>query len=1227
MAFQITISSSGPITIPSAYFFANSSARDSYFSAHPSELILDVVIVVSSTYEQWNGSSWTDITSIVQGPAGVGIPTGGLIHEVLAKQSGSNYDAGWEAATGTGNVNSDETSTSAGQIVVFSDTGGHNIAKGTQTGILKATSGVISPASSGTDYEPPVAAGTSTEYYRGDKSFQTVNSDELSEGSTHKFYADALYRQSIHAFAVETENYEYLGFVDISESEFVFDDTTRTLTIQAKSPATTFRVVNSGTVTYYTSESVQWPNTDGLHIFYFNLAGVLATGASLPDLTQNAMVSIVHWDVAAQKSIRRAEERHGCIMDGKTHEYLHLTRGCVYQSGFDAANFATSGDGSLDSEVQIAFNGGTLWDEDIKLSIVHNATPSAYLEQNLYPAAYLPIFYQTTGNIWKQIDATAYPLHVISGFPLYNDFTLPASPTLTEVPDGYYFAMWVTVTNGIENPVISLMGQRVDDNITDARNLNLYGSINFGSLIVPEYKVIYRLIYHVSSTYTNTFKATLVDVQDTRRQLDSGRDSYIPQPIIVLHSQLGGLSSDDHTQYALLAGRPGQTLNTSEVILSDLTIASGPVQSQNLSTAIEALDDSIYAEGNTGFGAWTTANSPYWDISGGQFRLFNSGYGYIKGKKVTWTASPGTPQTLTAFSANTLNYIYIDSAGLLQSTTTVSAALFLTNIIIFEVLYDGTNYVGVKENHPYSFNTAVSGYLHKTLGCVLSKTYGSNSLGATIAKIGTGNGASATDRQVKIVGAAVAIDHGLETTIPDSGGSPITWRFFYTNASGFWVQHVAQTEMLSDWNNAGTLTALVDPESTIYRLYVSKDNLNTSTPEYFAIIDTSVYASLGDAQTAIANGTVAIPTNELFDLEVAQLGYVIVTRGVTYTYIVNTIVEKQVIGAQYSGGGNTTQAALTTVDTTNLLNNLTGITGNAQAMFEAIDLFNLTPTSPAAPTDYVELIPVVGGATEASPFSGDVKIFSRTQAYKPSINFKDSAGIEWPIQAALFRKNITWWNAIVGSTSMTAFGGVTGTVTGTATARSLTSTNYLTQMKRTGFTTAAAANSLSGIRSVTTQWFLGNAAGMGGLFYVCRFGITTISPTARLFLGLSASTAAPTNVEPNTINNSIGICKLTASSNLAFVSRDGSAATTTDLGANFPASANTAYELRIYADQNSGNISLSLERLDSYYYTETVFTGNPPTRNTFMCLQNWMCNVAAGANSFDIENIYVETEY
>jgi hypothetical protein len=65
--------SGGALTIADNHFFADTSARDAYFTSHPDEKTTGVLISITSptqVYEQWDGSSWIDVTAIVTGPVG-----------------------------------------------------------------------------------------------------------------------------------------------------------------------------------------------------------------------------------------------------------------------------------------------------------------------------------------------------------------------------------------------------------------------------------------------------------------------------------------------------------------------------------------------------------------------------------------------------------------------------------------------------------------------------------------------------------------------------------------------------------------------------------------------------------------------------------------------------------------------------------------------------------------------------------------------------------------------------------------------------------------------------------------------------------------------------------------------------------------------------------------------------------------------------------------------------
>ena len=316
------------------------------------------------------------------------------------------------------------------------------------------------------------------------------------------------------------------------------------------------------------------------------------------------------------------------------------------------------------------------------------------------------------------------------------------------------------------------------------------------------------------------------------------------------------------------------------------------ITSTSIKTSIQELDDSLYMLENTGFHGWTSGtDASTWSITGNKFKVLRSGYGYIRGKKVSWLANVESG----LLTANACTYVYIDSTGAIGTTTSRTDALFHNNIALFEVLYDGTIYKVVKENHEYSENTDLSIYLHWNAGTVIRGT------GAVITRVTTGGGGVITDRELKIVGQDYVDDHGVETLIPDSAGSAVSWYVDYKNASGKWIRYVQQPNFPMEYNLAGTPTALTSNRYGIFRLYASKDNINSAGPTYVAVMHNAEYTSSAAALTAINNGLAVIADNELAEIEMAQLGYIIVQNSGGGN--INTvIVAKSTFNKTFLGG-------------------------------------------------------------------------------------------------------------------------------------------------------------------------------------------------------------------------------------------------------------------------------------------------------------------------------------
>ena len=129
--------------------------------------------------------------------------------------------------------------------------------------------------------------------------------------------------------------------------------------------------------------------------------------------------------------------------------------------------------------------------------------------------------------------------------------------------------------------------------------------------------------------------------------------------------------------------------------------------------------------------------------------------------------------------------------------------------------------------------------------------------------------------------------------------------------------------------------------------------------------------------------------------------------------------------------------------------------------------------------------------------------------------------------------------------------------------------------------------------------------------------------------------ATPTNVEPSTLINSIGVGQGAANTNL-FVYYGGSAAQTPiDLGASFPTNTSNTdwYELTLFAPPSSTNtVYYQVVRLNTGNVASGTLTGTAgtvlPSNTTFLMPRNWRTNNAtAAAVTLAFGNMYLEMDY
>lgn len=271
--------------------------------------------------------------------------------------------------------------------------------------------------------------------------------------------------------------------------------------------------------------------------------------------------------------------------------------------------------------------------------------------------------------------------------------------------------------------------------------------------------------------------------------------------------------------------------------------------------------------------------------------------------------------------------------------------------------------------------------------------------------------------------------------------------------------------------------------------------------------------------------------------------------------------------------------------------------------------------------------------------SGTVQIGSKAIANRTLLSQVNLNTVENVVQPFLGRGRVALWNAPGSSTGVPGtFGMFPPTLSGTL-ARPTTTTNVATRMRRTGFPTIATAGTVASVYSTVGQYTAGSGtAGDGsGFHYVCRFVPANTAAVAgeRFFCGISSSVAAPTNVDPSTLTNSIGVAQLSTNSTQLYLVYGGSAAQTAIAlnGSDFPAGTfgTTAFEISIYAPSNTANTyHVQVTNINTGATYNTTLSGAAtvvPQSTTLLNWRIWKTNNTTNVlAAFDLGQVYVETD-
>lgn len=216
--------------------------------------------------------------------------------------------------------------------------------------------------------------------------------------------------------------------------------------------------------------------------------------------------------------------------------------------------------------------------------------------------------------------------------------------------------------------------------------------------------------------------------------------------------------------------------------------------------------------------------------------------------------------------------------------------------------------------------------------------------------------------------------------------------------------------------------------------------------------------------------------------------------------------------------------------------------------------------------------------------------------------------------------NLYSWLARPGQTSLDVQGFAAPTAVGTATAASVAATSAATYAPRLDYLqTTPSTTAIAGAYGPDKVVSVGGAANSGGFRAMMRWTPATgvSNATHRAFCGLATSTSAPTDVEPSSLVNCVGMGWDAADAQVQFLVNNGSGACTKiPLGPAFAVPTSdlgVIYELRMFSPKGAAqSLTLEARELISGAVARAYVDSNLPITTTLLAPRVWL---SAGGTS------------
>jgi hypothetical protein len=274
--------------------------------------------------------------------------------------------------------------------------------------------------------------------------------------------------------------------------------------------------------------------------------------------------------------------------------------------------------------------------------------------------------------------------------------------------------------------------------------------------------------------------------------------------------------------------------------------------------------------------------------------------------------------------------------------------------------------------------------------------------------------------------------------------------------------------------------------------------------------------------------------------------------------------------------------------------------------------------------------------TPTPPAADNVTIFGRSLAGRMLPAVVGPSGIDTSLQPFFGSNRVAMFLPLGNSNTSTSVG-LAYASTGSGTSSNFATTNRYTRARGLEYlVTTAATTAVVGFRGSQLQFTIGaSTAGDGGFLSVLRWGPATGVATAthRAFAGMRGAAAIPTDVQPSSLTNIVGMGWDAADANVQMMHNDASGtATKIDLGASFPVPTvdrTSMYEVAIFAFPGSpSQVGYRVTDLVSGAEASGTITTDLPANTQGMT--PWSFMSVGGTSSvigMKVFGHYIETDY